>query len=45
MHGLTRGCWKRGHGRPYTGTKLETADTAKGKPTGHRASALLYETE
>ena len=28
----------------YTGTKLETADTAKATPVRHRASALLYST-
>ena len=27
---------KRGHGNPYTGTKVETPDTAKGEPTGQR---------
>jgi hypothetical protein len=40
-YGSMRGCWKRSHGDAYTGTKPETADTAKAKPTGHRASALL----
>jgi hypothetical protein len=29
----TGGSWKRNHGAPYTGTKPETADTAKGTPT------------
>ena len=40
-YGSMRGCWKRSYGDAYTGTKPETADTAKAKPTGHRASALL----
>ncbi len=40
-YGSMRGCWRRSHGDAYTGTKPETADTAKAKPTGHRASALL----
>ena len=30
MSGWMRGRWCCGHGEPYTGTKLETADTAKG---------------
>lgn len=29
---------ERRHGNPYTGTKVETPDTAKGEPTGERAS-------
>ena len=28
-----RGRWKRGYGGPYTGTKVETPETAKGTPT------------
>jgi hypothetical protein len=31
-----------GSRQPYTGTKLETADTARGEPTGHRASPRPY---
>ena len=27
---------QRGHGEPYTGTKVETPDTAKGEPKGQR---------
>ena len=27
---------QRGHGKPYTGTKVETPDTAKGEPKGQR---------
>ena len=30
MHGSMRGCWKRDHGLPYTGTKGETPETDKG---------------
>ena len=37
------GGWKRSHGYPYTGTKGETPDTAKGSPTGHRASPRPYQ--
>jgi hypothetical protein len=36
-----RGTRKRSHGRGYTGTKLETADTAKPLPTDHCAMRLL----
>jgi hypothetical protein len=30
------------HGRFYTGTKLETAETAKSRPNQRRACSLLY---
>jgi hypothetical protein len=36
-----RGVWKRSHERCYTGTKLETADTAKRRPTDNCAMRLL----
>jgi hypothetical protein len=42
MHGPTGGGWRRAYGNGYTGTKLETADTAKPKPTGYRASPRPY---
>jgi len=42
MHGSTRGRWKRVDGGSYTGTKLETAETAKDLPVRYRATALLY---
>ena len=32
-YGSMRGRWKRSHGEVYLGTKLETADTDKTKPT------------
>jgi len=34
---------RRSHGRPYTDTQGETPDTAKGSPTGHRASPRPYQ--
>jgi hypothetical protein len=33
---------KRAHGNDYTGTKLETADTAKSAPTEYRAGPRPY---
>ena len=33
---------KRAHGDDYTGTKLETADTAKSAPTEYRAGPRPY---
>jgi hypothetical protein len=36
------GGWKRDHGTPYTSTKGQTLDTAKGPPTGYRASPRPY---
>jgi hypothetical protein len=43
MRFLVGSGWKRSHGHPYTGTKGETPDTAKGCPTGHRASPRPYQ--
>ena len=37
------GRWKRSYGTFYTGTKVETSDTAKECPTGLRASARPYQ--
>jgi hypothetical protein len=34
---------KRAHGDDYTGTKLETADTAKSAPTEYRAGPRPYQ--
>ncbi len=39
--GLTRRGLETGPGRPYTGTKLETADTAKGSLPVPRQSSTL----
>ena len=33
---------KRAYGNDYTGTKPETADTAKSEPKGHRAGSRPY---
>ena len=33
---------KRAYGNDYTGTKPETADTAKSEPTGYRAGPRPY---
>ena len=41
-HGSTGGGWKRAYGDGYTGTKLETADTAKSEPTEYRAGFRPY---
>src|SRR6516165_12729759 len=37
------GCWKRDHGASYTGTKVETPETAKELPTNLCASARPYQ--
>ena len=34
---------KRAHGDDYTGTKLETADTAKSEPTEYRTGPRPYQ--
>jgi hypothetical protein len=39
-YGSMRGCWEGAHGDAYTGTKLETADTAKATPTN--PAPVLY---
>ena len=41
-HGWIWRCWLPGYAGPYTGTKLETAATAKGAPTDREVQALLY---
>lgn len=41
-YGLMRGNRTPLHGIGYTGTKLETIDTAKRKPKQHCACSLLY---
>jgi len=42
VRNFRRGTWKRSHGSAYTGTKLETADTAKSRPNECCACSLLY---
>ena len=37
------GNWKRDYGNSYPGTKGETSDTAKERPTGYRASSRPYQ--
>ena len=36
------GSWKRDYGTSYPGTKGETLDTDKERPTGYRASSRPY---
>ena|GEM_PF-5753047 len=42
MLGSMRGRWNQVDGTLQTGTKLETADTAKRSPVQYCATALLY---
>jgi hypothetical protein len=42
-HGSTGRGRKRAHGDDYTGTKPETAETAKSEPTGYRAGPRPYQ--